>query len=169
MAHFCINSVNVMFLLLTIFSSLHYLSSSLEFQVGGTEGWVVPPANDTKVYNVWASENRFQVGDIIFFKYKKDSVMEVTEKEYNKCNSTRPKFFSNTGDSAFRLDHSGSFYFISGVSGHCEKGQKMIVKVISPEDSIPSDHKSSTVPGPGVSKQAIVLHLVYVYVASYLF
>lgn len=105
----------------------------------------------------------------VVFKYKKDSVMEVTEKEYNNCNSTRPKFFSNTGDSAFRLDHSGSFYFISGVSGHCEKGQKMIVKVISPEDSIPSDHKSSTVPGPGVSKQAIVLHLVYVYVASYLF
>ncbi|XP_044465657.1 mavicyanin-like [Mangifera indica] len=169
MVRLSINSVNVMFFLLTIFSSLHYLSVSLEFQVGGTHGWVAPPANDRKVYNDWASENRFQPGDIIRFKYKKDSVMEVTEEEYKNCNSTGPKFFSNTGNSAFRLDHSGTFYFISGVFKHCEKGQKMIVKVIAHEDSPPSDHRSSAVPASGVCKQAIVLHLVYVYVASYLF
>ena len=69
------------------------------------------------------------------FKYKKDSVMEVTESDYKKCNSTHPNFFSNTGDTLFKLDRSGPFYFISGASGHCSRGQKMILKVMSDEDS----------------------------------
>ncbi|PKI79114.1 mavicyanin [Punica granatum] len=109
--------------------------SCFEFEVGGPEGWVVPPANDSKLYNDWASENRFRVGDNIHFKYLKDSVMAVTEAEYKKCNSTRPAFFSNTGNTVYVFNHSGSFYFISGVSGHCEKGQRMIVKVMSSDES----------------------------------
>ena len=61
------NSVNLTLLLLAIIiSSIHHLPvHSLEFQVGGNRGWVVPPANDSKIYNDWASENRFQVGDTI--------------------------------------------------------------------------------------------------------
>lgn len=52
---------------LVIFISLgnFLVFSSFEFQVGGTQGWVVPPTNDSKVYNDWASENRFQVGNVI--------------------------------------------------------------------------------------------------------
>lgn len=50
--------------LFTIFISLHtFLAYGFEFQVGGTKGWVVPPVNDSKIYNDWASENRFQPGD----------------------------------------------------------------------------------------------------------
>ncbi|PSS30179.1 Early nodulin-like protein [Actinidia chinensis var. chinensis] len=123
----------VLFLLFISFSVLSV--TSFEFQVGDTNGWVVPPSNDSKIYNDWASENRFQVGDTIHFKYKKDSVMEVTESDYKKCNSTHPNFFSNTGDTLFKLDRSGPFYFISGASGHCSRGQKMILKVMSDEDS----------------------------------
>lgn len=65
--HFSKNSITLTLLLLTIIiSSLHHLPvHSLEFQVGGNRGWVVPPANDSKIYNDWASENRFQVGDTI--------------------------------------------------------------------------------------------------------
>ncbi|KAJ7970721.1 Early nodulin-like protein [Quillaja saponaria] len=132
-------------LLITILSCLHNVSvSSSEFQVGDTRGWVVPPANDSKIYNDWASENRFLVGDSIRFKYKKDSVMEVTNADYKICNSTHPIFFSNTGNTVFRFEHSGPFYFISGVSGHCEKGQRMIVKVMSPEESLPDNTSKST-------------------------
>ncbi|GAV88258.1 Cu_bind_like domain-containing protein [Cephalotus follicularis] len=134
--------------------------SSFEYQVGGDEGWVVPPANDSKIYNEWASENRFQVGDTIRFEYKKDSVMEVTVQEYNNCNSTRPSFFSNTGNTVFRFDHQGPFYFISGVSGHCEKGQRMIIKVMAPEESDADTSKSSGSPAAdsslGVSKLVFV-------------
>ena len=72
------------------------------------------------------------------FKYKKDSVMVVTEEEYDKCASTHPIFFSNNGDTEVRLDHPGLFYFISGVTGHCERGQKMAIKVIGPDAPPPA-------------------------------
>lgn len=56
--------------------------------------------------------------------------MVVTEDEYKKCHSDDPIFLFNDGDSVFKLDRPGFFYFISGTAGHCERGQKMIVKVL---------------------------------------
>lgn len=78
--------------------------------------------------------------------------MEVTEAEYEKCRSSHPIFYSNNGeDTRFRLDRSGLFYFISGVSGHCERGVKMIIKVLEPEtppspSPPPSHHESAAAP-----------------------
>ncbi|CAL8159136.1 unnamed protein product [Prunus armeniaca] len=66
------------------------------------------------------------------FNYTKDSVLVVTKDEYEKCHSAHPIFFSNNGVTVFTLDRPGLFYFISGVSGHCERGQKMIIKVLEP-------------------------------------
>lgn len=140
--------------------------------MGDTKGWVVPPANDTRIYNDWASENRFRAEDSVResrssqqhrpiklpfcinifyvcflfcglgFRYKKDSVMEVTEEEYKRCNSTQPSFFSNTGNTVFHFGRSGTFYFISGANGHCERGQRMIVKVMA-QDEAPSTSSNS--------------------------
>ncbi|KAI9197834.1 hypothetical protein LWI28_005310 [Acer negundo] len=167
------NTSKTMFLWLIIFTSLHCLSVSFEFQVGCNNDWVVPPVSDSKTYNDWASENRFKASDTIRFKYKKYSVMEVSEEDYKKCNSTHPIFFFNTGNSLFRLQRSGSFYFISGVSGHCQKGQGMIVKVMSEEEeSSPEDNNKSfagsTIVAAGVSKP-VFGHFVFFCVASYLF
>ncbi|KAJ1273437.1 hypothetical protein BS78_06G280500 [Paspalum vaginatum] len=103
------------------------------FEVGGDDGrWAVPPASDGGMYNQWASKNRFIVGDSVHFKYNKDddSVMVVTEDDYNNCRAARPIFFSNNGDTEVELDRPGPFYFISGVPGHCERGQRMVVKVL---------------------------------------
>lgn len=143
------NYMNPFFTLLLLATSL-FAVASFEFQVGGVKGWVVPPVNDTKIYNDWASENRFTAGDTIRFRYKKDSVMEVTEEEYKRCNSTQPSFFSNTGNTVFQLGRSGTFYFISGAYGHCERGQRMIVKVMAEDESSSSSHseKSSAVMAP---------------------
>ncbi|ONI17964.1 hypothetical protein PRUPE_3G188300 [Prunus persica] len=58
--------------------------------------------------------------------------MVVTKDEYEKCHSAHPIFFSNNGVTTFTLHRPGLFYFISGVSGHCERGQKMIIKVLEP-------------------------------------
>lgn len=63
--------------------------------------------------------------------------MVVTEEEYNKCESSHPTFFSNNGNTEVRLDRPGPFYFISGVTGHCQGGQRMVIKVIS-KDTPPS-------------------------------
>ncbi|XP_062105565.1 early nodulin-like protein 21 [Humulus lupulus] len=121
------------------FFSLHVVTVvSFEFEVGGTEGWVVPSSNKSNVYNDWASENRFQLGDTIVFKYRKDSVMEVPEEDYKNCNSSHPNFFSNNGHTVFKLNQTQPFYFISGVFRHCQKGQRMIIKVKTPGEA-PSD------------------------------
>ncbi|XP_010695766.2 early nodulin-like protein 21 [Beta vulgaris subsp. vulgaris] len=68
--------------------------------------------------------------------------MVVTNSEYDKCGSAQPLFFSNNGDTTFVLDRPGLFYFISGVTGHCPKGQKMIVKVLDVENSSDDDQQS---------------------------
>lgn len=55
----------VVSLLIFFSASLWLFASAFEFEVGGANGWIVPPTNDTKAYNDWASEKRFQVGDTI--------------------------------------------------------------------------------------------------------
>ncbi|GLU20278.1 hypothetical protein SLE2022_364860 [Rubroshorea leprosula] len=128
---------------LILFSSLQfYTASSTEFEVGGDNGWTVPSKHHDDIYNSWASKNRLKVNDTVRFKYKIDSVMVVSEEEYQKCQSSHPIFFSNNGDTVFKLDRPGFFYFISGVSSHCERGQKMIVKVLEP--AAPPQSQNST-------------------------
>lgn len=83
------------------------------------------------------------------FKYSKDSVLVVTEQEYEKCRSAHPIFFSNNGDTEFKFDHPGLYYFISGVSGHCDRGLKMIVKVLDPEILSPPPSGSNDTSPPG--------------------
>jgi hypothetical protein len=79
------------------------------------------------------------------FKYEKDSVMVVSEEEYENCKSTRPLFFGNNGNTVFKFERPGLFYFISGVSGHCTRGQKMIIKVldVEPEPTAPSPQSAN--------------------------
>nr|CAB3450614.1 unnamed protein product [Digitaria exilis] len=91
----------------------------------------------------------------VYFKNEKqdDSVMVGTEDDYNNCRVTHPVFFSNNGDTEVELDRPGLFYFISGVAGYCERGQRMAVKVIgqgpsSPPPAQPSPpHPSGAAPG----------------------
>ncbi|XP_017437841.1 early nodulin-like protein 1 [Vigna angularis] len=136
-------STSLLVFLFAIFSTLTCCSvASNEFQVGDSNGWAVPPQNDTNFYNEWASHNRFHAGDTLWFKYKKDSVMEVDEGDYTHCNATHPKLFSNSGNTKLKLGHPGTFYFMSGASGHCEVGQKMIVRVMV-DESLPQHAKSS--------------------------
>lgn len=87
------------------------------------------------------------------FKYKKDSVLVVTEDEYKKCQTTKPKLYSNHDDTVFKLDRPGLFYFISGVSGHCEKGQKMIIKVMEVESPPQSPPPSSSLAASSTRKK----------------
>ncbi|KAA8542314.1 hypothetical protein F0562_023550 [Nyssa sinensis] len=131
-------------LVLTFFSSLHFFTIlSVEFDVGGDKGWVVPSSKNDQLYNEWASKNRFKVNDSLHFEYKKDSVLVVTDEEYDKCRSSHPMFFSNNGDTIFKLDGPGLFYFISGVAGHCERGLKMIIKVLEPESPPQSSNQTT--------------------------
>ncbi|KAF7806318.1 mavicyanin-like [Senna tora] len=120
------------------------LVNSTEFQVGGKNGWAVPKSKDD--FNHWASQNRFRVNDTLRFKYEKDSVLVVSEEEYHKCKSLRPIFFSNNGDTVFKFERAGLFFFISGVSGHCDRGQKMIIKVLEVNNNSSSSSASAESP-----------------------
>lgn len=81
--------------------------------------------------------------------------MEVNETDYKRCTSSHPNFFSNTGNTVFRLDYPGPFYFISGVSGHCKKGQRLIVKVMSAEEHSPSEGGKSSGSSVAVSLSSL--------------
>ena len=62
---------------------------------------------------------------------QKDSVLQVTKEAYAACNTTNPIEEYKDGNTKVKLDKSGPFYFISGAEGHCEKGQKIVVVVMS--------------------------------------
>ncbi|KAK6795811.1 hypothetical protein RDI58_009266 [Solanum bulbocastanum] len=151
------------FLYLVFFSSFHFFTVfSTQFTVGGDKGWIIP--KDDQLYNEWAAKNRFKVNDTLTFLYKKDSVLAVTQEEYEKCKSVHPIYFSNNGKSEFKLDRPDLFYFISGVSGHCERGLKMIVKVLEPAS--PPNQVADHTTGPSTSGAAQLVNVVGVLVVS---
>ncbi|KAL9236072.1 hypothetical protein vseg_010779 [Gypsophila vaccaria] len=126
--------------------------SCFQYQVGGDRGrgWLMPDGSETETYNEWAEQNRFHIGDTIHFKYSKDSVLQVDREDYGSCNVTSPISKFEDGSTVFKFDRPGFFYFISGKPGHCEAGQKMIVRVMvqSGVQHPPASAPSPSVEGP---------------------
>ncbi|MCD7459913.1 hypothetical protein HAX54_042294 [Datura stramonium] len=119
--------VAVLFFLLLSFTEAR------DHLVGGkTDSWKIP-SSESDSLNRWAEKSRFLVGDSLVWKYdgKKDSVLEVSKRDYVTCNSSSPIAVHNDGNTKIVLDHSGAYYFISGAKGHCEQGQKLIVVTLS--------------------------------------
>ncbi|OVA00384.1 Plastocyanin-like [Macleaya cordata] len=116
--------------LFVILMGFLYSSQAHNFYVGGKDGWVTTPSEN---FNHWAEKNRFQVNDSLVFKYKKgsDSVLVVSKEDYYSCNTKNPIKILDGGDSVFKFDRSGPFFFISGKDGNCAKGQKLIVVVLA--------------------------------------
>ncbi|KAI8557804.1 hypothetical protein RHMOL_Rhmol04G0038700 [Rhododendron molle] len=116
--------------LLVLFTGLMGSLQAYEFKVGGNQGWVLNPSEN---YNQWSARMRFQVNDTIFFKYNKgaDSVLVVNKQDYDTCNTQNPITKMDGGDSVFKFDRSGPFYFISGNKDNCDKGQKLPVVVMA--------------------------------------
>lgn len=67
------------------------------------------------------------------FKYERgmDSVLEVEKDDFDNCNTSNPKTKMEDGNSIFKFDRSGPFYFITGNKTNCDKGQKLIVVVLA--------------------------------------
>ncbi|XVE71268.1 hypothetical protein DITRI_Ditri10aG0137400 [Diplodiscus trichospermus] len=106
-----------------------------EILVGGkTDAWKIP-SSESDSLNKWAENSRFRIGDSLVWKYDgaKDSVLQVTKEAYASCNTSNPTAEYKDGNTKFKLEKSGPFYFISGAKGHCEQGQKLHVVVLSPK------------------------------------
>ncbi|KAK4747076.1 hypothetical protein SAY87_026113 [Trapa incisa] len=109
------------------------LTEAREILVGGKTGaWKIPTSEDDSL-NSWAASSRFRVGDSLVWKYdgEKDSVLKVTRDGYLGCNTTSPIEEYDGGNNTVKLERSGAHYFISGAEGHCQKGEKLIVVVLS--------------------------------------
>ncbi|XP_073060124.1 early nodulin-like protein 14 [Primulina eburnea] len=162
-------------IILSLFVTFN-LSEAREFVVGGNKKkWEVPSSSDE--FNKWAGKIRFQIGDSIVLKYdsKTDSVLEVTEENYKNCNKSNPIESHSDGNTKFTLDKGGPFFFISGAEGHCEKGQKLEIKVLSAEHNHlpvaqePSHHAPAPSPSTAGSRPktlwfvsgAVVVGIIY--------
>lgn len=73
---------------------------------------------------------------------EKDWVVQVSKEDYLSCNSSSPIEEYKDGETKVKLNKAGPYYFISGAKGHCEKGQKLIVVVLSPR------HRYAISPAP---------------------
>ncbi|KAK1418077.1 hypothetical protein QVD17_27216 [Tagetes erecta] len=135
--------------LMAIFITSISSSHSRTFEVGGKDGWTLHPS---EAYSHWTSRLRFLINDTLHFKYdgSSDSVLVVNKGDYDECNSNSPVTKLTGGDSTFKFDRSGPFYFITGNKSNCDQGQKLIVVVLalrirSPPPSV------ATPPSPVVS------------------
>ena len=75
-------------------------------------------------------------------------MLVVTKDQYNSCNTTSPKQSLTDGESVFKFDRSGPFYFISGTGDNCKKGQKLIVIVLAVRNKTRHAPPPSTAPVP---------------------
>ncbi|XP_059635865.1 early nodulin-like protein 14 [Cornus florida] len=138
------------------FMFLFTFSESREFLLGGKENsWKIPSSPDD--FNKWAGKIRFLIGDSLVLTYdaKADSVLQVSEDDYKSCNKAKTIKSYNDGHTKIELDRSGPFFFISGAEGHCEKGQKLEVKVLSAKHGLkgtPPVASQAPAPAPAVSE-----------------
>lgn len=82
----------------------------------------------------------------VAFKYTQgvDSVLAVSKNDFDTCNINNPITKMDDGNSVFKLDKAGPFYFISGNKSNCDRGQKLNLVVISPKNH----HTGSPVASP---------------------
>lgn len=125
------------------------------FIVGGKNGWSTHPSED---YKTWSGRLRFLINDTLSFKYPKetDSVVVVSKDDYDTCSAAKPISKLDGGDSTFKFDRSGPFYFITSNKTNCDQGQKLAIVVLAlrnrspptPPASSPAPAGQAPVPSP---------------------
>lgn len=84
------------------------------------------------------------------FKYKGDPVLEVAPANYLNCNTTSPIAKFENGETVYKLNHSGFFYFISGQKNNCKFGQRIIIRVMHPSEISSPASAPEISPAPAV-------------------
>ncbi|KAL6505133.1 hypothetical protein OROGR_024950 [Orobanche gracilis] len=98
------------------------------YKVGDDAGWDI--MGDV-VYNEWALSKIFKVGDTIVFEYDPGfhSVLQVSQSDFHSCNTAAPISTYTTGNDSIVLNNTNHYYYICGVTGHCEAGQRVEITV----------------------------------------
>ncbi|KAL6208597.1 hypothetical protein ACLB2K_019546 [Fragaria x ananassa] len=127
------------------------------YKVGDSEGWRYKGFD----YQAWRLNKHFSVGDSLLFVYKgKDSVVQVDRKHYEYCNTTDPIKETYSGNDTIVLDKPGHYFFITGYKRHCDKGQRLDIRVelpTSPSLAPSPSHKSDA---PSIQSSAAISALL---------
>ncbi|CAN1286084.1 Early nodulin-like protein 1 [Linum perenne] len=165
--------------LLFLFFFFFNSASARVFKVGDDFGWQQPTTNTTTTnYSQWATKHRFHVGDSLMFEYNNDSVAEVDEWGYSHCNTSTSMAAFDNGNSSFKLEKPGPFYFISGNFSHCKHGQLLLVEVMhqhqqhhsmapQPAYEPPSSSATNRQPSSAVIVSVIVSSVTVVLIATF--
>ncbi|XWS13617.1 hypothetical protein CRYUN_Cryun36dG0053200 [Craigia yunnanensis] len=131
--------------LLVVMAALLQLSHAAVYKVGDSGGWTIIGNID---YKQWAATKTFQVGDIILFEYNAQfhNVMRITHPMYKTCNASAPLDTYTTGNDSINITTKGHHYFLCGVPGHCQAGQKVDINVLRTSETAPTTAPSGLSP-----------------------
>ncbi|KAL5541603.1 hypothetical protein UlMin_009313 [Ulmus minor] len=113
------------------------LALAAVYKVGDSAGWTSIGNVD---YKLWAATKSFEVGDIIHFEYSPQfhNVMRLTHAMYRACNVSMPMETYTSGNDTITIKTRGHHFFVCGVPGHCQSGQKVDINVPRSLSSAPS-------------------------------
>ncbi|OMO50466.1 Plastocyanin-like protein [Corchorus olitorius] len=120
------------------------LSLAAVHKVGDSSGWTI--MGDIDDYANWASARTFHVGDSLLFEYNNEfhDVVEVSHDDFQSCTATSAIATYASGSDSITLERPGHYYFLCGVPGHCQIGQRVDILV----QPAPSSIAPSTSPSP---------------------
>ncbi|KAL3812643.1 hypothetical protein ACJIZ3_013911 [Penstemon smallii] len=158
---FQVQKVNIVPILFFMLISLQF-SNGAVYKVGDSAGWTTIGNVD---YKQWAVTKTFRIGDVIVFEYNPQfhNVMQVTHTEYKACNVSSPISTHTTGNDSITISNNGHHFFLCGVPGHCQAGQKVDINVLRaplvvPSPSgLPSTVPEAAVPAPSPSNAAAAM------------
>ncbi|CAJ2650984.1 unnamed protein product [Trifolium pratense] len=111
------------------------VSNAADYKVGDSAGWTTK--GDIN-YKKWAAEKQFKINDTIIFEYNAQfhNVMRVKNHAvYMKCDASAPLETYTTGNDTIKLTHYGHHFFMCGIPGHCQLGQRVDINVPNPAKS----------------------------------
>ncbi|XP_055819240.1 basic blue protein-like [Solanum dulcamara] len=109
----------VILMMLFITSTIKITIASTTYNVGDSDGWTLGVSN-------WPNGKNFKAGDVLVFNYPKSvhNVVIVNKADYDNCKPSGKIF--NSGNDKVTL-RKGTTYFICGIAGHCDGGQKIAI------------------------------------------
>ncbi|MQL74591.1 hypothetical protein Taro_006982 [Colocasia esculenta] len=102
-------------------------ATATKYVVGDADGW--RPGGD---YTTWAKGKEFRVGDTLEFKYVKGqhNVLNVTGPDFQSCTVSTTSLLRDSGADVITLKAAGKKWYLCGVAGHCQRGQKLVITVL---------------------------------------
>ena len=87
-----------------------------------------------------------------------DSVLEVTRDDYNRCSTAAPlathRATAGGGAATVPLPRSGPYYFVGGAPGSCQKGERLLLVVMSEKHGRGRLRGLAPVPAPAPAAEA---------------